>query len=98
MDQGLFVNRTQEVNALNRLRHRHGLAIVYGRRRVGKTRLLRRWVDHAKGHYSQAIEGSAALQLDQITNDLRKILPPNVTPKSWIDLLAFIELLPEPVT
>ena len=33
-----------------------GLLVVFGRRRVGKTRLLRQWLQAHNGLYSQAIE------------------------------------------
>ena len=41
-----FVDREEELEALDRAwASRPGLAIVYGRRRIGKTRLLREWID-----------------------------------------------------
>ncbi len=41
-----FVDREEELEALDQAwASRPGLAIVYGRRRIGKTRLLREWMD-----------------------------------------------------
>lgn len=58
-----FVNREAELRELDRAAQRGGLLIVYGRRRVGKTRLLRHWLQAHEGFYSQAIEAQRDLQL-----------------------------------
>lgn len=41
-----FIGRTSEIQTLNTYQQRHesALLIVYGRRRVGKTRLLTHWL------------------------------------------------------
>ena len=51
-----FVNRDIELRALETAAKRGGLLVVYGRRRVGKTRLLSQWLGTHGGMYSQAIE------------------------------------------
>ena len=51
-----FVNREAELLELDKAATRGGLVVVYGRRRVGKTRLLRRWLYRRENLYSQAIE------------------------------------------
>jgi pyruvate-ferredoxin/flavodoxin oxidoreductase len=51
-----FVNREYEQRTLAVAEKRGGLLVVYGRRRVGKTRLLRHWLHARNGLYSQAIE------------------------------------------
>jgi AAA+ ATPase superfamily predicted ATPase len=42
----MFVSRTDELNALNRMyaKNTYQMAVVYGRRRVGKTTLLSEFV------------------------------------------------------
>lgn len=49
-----FLNRSQELQRLDKLAAlgRGGLAVIYGRRRVGKTRLLLEWVRQCDGLYT----------------------------------------------
>lgn len=49
-----FIGRTEELNALSDLYHKRGLkgAIVYGRRRFGKTSLL---LESAKNFHGKVI-------------------------------------------
>ncbi len=48
-----FLDREEELKALDRaFEDRPGFAVVYGRRRIGKTRLLREWIRrHVKAVY-----------------------------------------------
>jgi len=45
-----FVNRQQELRALRTFEKRSGLVVVYGRRRIGKTRPLTEWLGLAQRH------------------------------------------------
>jgi AAA+ ATPase superfamily predicted ATPase len=87
-----FVNREAELRELDSAANRGGLLVLYGRRRVGKTRLLRRWLETRDGFYSQAIEAGADLQLQQVFADLRARLETNITPKTWPELLEILAL------
>jgi hypothetical protein len=49
-----FWNRTRELAALGELDSGGGLAVIWGRRRIGKTRLLLEWSDRARGVYTVA--------------------------------------------
>ena len=59
-----FIDRQEELQRLNGLMSRKGfgLAIVYGRRRIGKTRLLLEWIHKHKGLYMVADQSSAEVQ------------------------------------
>ena len=59
-----FVNRTEELSRLDRLAAgaEGGLAVVYGRRRVGKTRLLLEWSERHGGLYTVADQSAADIQ------------------------------------
>ena len=57
-----FVNRERELAELDGALRKGGLLVVYGRRRVGKTRLIRQWLHARGGHYSQAIEAQHDIQ------------------------------------
>jgi AAA+ ATPase superfamily predicted ATPase len=56
-----FVNREPELRELEAATRKGGLLLVYGRRRIGKTRLLRHWLQTRDGLYSQAIEAQRDL-------------------------------------
>jgi AAA+ ATPase superfamily predicted ATPase len=59
-----FLDRTDELSRLHALSRRRdgGLAVLWGRRRVGKTRLLVEWCREQSGIYFVADESSAAVQ------------------------------------
>src|SRR3990172_5655183 len=87
-----FVNRDAELRELDAAAKRGGLLVIYGRRRVGKTRLLRQWLQTRAGLYSQAIEAQRDLQIQQVFLDLRARLETQIVPKSWSELLEIIAL------
>jgi len=51
------------------------LAVIHGRRRLGKTALVRRWLQDSPGHYVQATEGTSASQRAALASDLEQVLP-----------------------
>lgn len=69
--------------------------MVFGRRRVGKTRLLSRWIKPHKGLYSQAIEGSREIQIEQTFRDIQDRLTTSLVPKSWSELFELLGLQKE---
>ena len=87
-----FVNREVELRELDSAAQHGGLLVVFGRRRVGKTRLLRRWLQARSGLYSQAIEAQRDLQIQQVFADLRPQLETQLVPKTWLDLLEILAL------
>jgi AAA+ ATPase superfamily predicted ATPase len=87
-----FVNRDAELRELDAAAKRGGLLVVFGRRRVGKTRLLRQWLQTHAGLYSQAIEAQGDQQIQQVFADLRAQLETQLIPKSWAELLEILAL------
>ena len=87
-----FVNRDAELRELDAAAKRGGLLVVFGRRRVGKTRLLRQWLQTRDGLYSQAIEAQRDLQIQQVFADLRPQLDTQLVPKTWPELLEILAL------
>ncbi len=49
-----FVDHDEEQALLKRYAELDGLLVVLGRRRIGKTALLSRWIDKVDGLYTQA--------------------------------------------
>ena len=88
-----FVNRTEELKQLDQHAHAGGLLVIFGRRRVGKTRLLTRWLQGHDGLYSQAIEAAKEQQVQQVFEDLR--LPSAIVPRSFAELLELLDLQPK---
>jgi len=87
-----FVNREPELKELDVATRRGGVLVVYGRRRIGKTRLLRHWLQTRDGLYSQAIEAQRDLQIQQVFQDLRAQLETQIVPKTWAELLEILAL------
>jgi AAA+ ATPase superfamily predicted ATPase len=90
-----FANRRLELRELDSAVAVGGLVVVFGRRRVGKTRLLVRWLTKRKGFYSQAIEATKSQQLDQVFQDISERLATNIVPRSWGELLELLSLQKE---
>ncbi len=91
-----FTNRTAELRELDAAADAGGLMVVFGRRRVGKTRLLAQWLKPRGGLYSQAIEGAKELQLEQVFRDLQAGLETSLMPKTWAELFELLGLQKKP--
>lgn len=89
-----FINRNRDIANLDEEIRASRLVVVTGRRRVGKTALIREWARRGGvTAYSQAIEkASIPQQIEQIWADIKASLPIDIAPKSWEDLLKLISL------
>jgi uncharacterized protein len=86
----MFWNRTQELAALGELDGGGGLAVVWGRRRIGKTRLLLEWSERAGGVYTVADQAAPELQRAYFARAISQALPgfADVTYPDWERLLS----------
>lgn len=86
-----FLDRHQELTRLGRLATSRdgGLAVVYGRRRVGKTRLLLEWTARHGGVYTVADLSAADVQRRYFAEALAQRLPgfADVDYRDWRGLL-----------
>jgi len=57
-----FLDRKEELERLDRMAHSGGLAVIWGRRRIGKTRLLLEWCRRHGGVYTVADQSAALIQ------------------------------------
>ncbi len=89
-----FLNRTEELAQFDSLLKKNGLVVVFGRRRIGKTRLLTEWLNRVGGIYVQAIEGNGAAQLAQISQDIQETHSFGITPKTWNELFKLLDSFP----
>jgi AAA+ ATPase superfamily predicted ATPase len=85
-------DRDAELRELDAAAKHGGLLVVFGRRRVGKTRLLRQWLQARAGLYSQAIEAQRDLQIEQVFADIRPQLDTQLVPKTWPELFEILSL------
>ena len=91
----LFLNRADELTRLDRLirSSEGGLAVLYGRRRVGKTRLLLEWTRRHQGLYFVADQSSASLQRRYLAQAISTRLPGfgDVEYPDWRTLFARLD-------
>jgi len=88
-----FVNRTQELETLNReykLPHAT-FSVIYGRRRVGKTTLIQKYIEDKPMLYYYATEINLTMQLKAFTEDMcEKLNLGNITFPSFEDALVYL--------
>jgi len=89
-----FLNRNRDLSDFDAETQESNLVVLMGRRRVGKTELIREWARRGGVMaYSQAIEkASATQQIQQIWGDFKSIVPLDLEPKSWEELLQLMTL------
>ena len=85
----MFWNRKTELAALDTLDAGGGLAVVWGRRRIGKTRLLLEWT-RAGGVYTVADQSAPDVQRAYFARAISQALPgfADVTYPDWERLLS----------
>ncbi len=87
-----FLDRLEELARLNRLTARRdsGLAVVYGRRRIGKTRLLLEWCRKHRGLYTVADQSAPDIQRRYFADAVATRIPgfADVDYRDWPRLLA----------
>lgn len=96
-----FINRINELSLVDEVVAQGGMTVFMGRRRIGKTRLIKEWSLRKKSQtvlYSQAIESNPHIQLAQIWGDIKHGLPLDIEPQSWEDLFKLFSLLKKPTT
>jgi len=71
----LFLDRKAELAALSDLDVEGGLAVVWGRRRIGKTRLLLEWCERAGGVYTVADQSGPETQRAYLARAIAAVLP-----------------------
>lgn len=91
-----FVNREAELATLNREYGAEGgrLVVIYGRRRLGKTRLLREFFQDREGLFYVATEATAHIQRtrfkEQLADGLDDRLLEKMDVRDWETLLAYL--------
>ncbi len=90
-EHSLFVSRQEELQLLQTHANKSGLLVMLGRRRLGKTSLLKKFIALNNGIISQAIEASKEIQLSLVTEDLSQKIQLAAKPSSWLELLRLLD-------
>jgi len=88
-----FVNRTRELETLNReyASKNAVFSVIYGRRRIGKTTLIREYIKEKPMLYYYATEINLSMQLKAFVEDMRETLDfGNVSFDSFEDALVYL--------
>jgi len=94
-----FINRTEGLKLLKKHGQKLDFIVIFGRRRVGKTALIKQWAKSSPVAYSQALESSTPLQIAQLFEDFREFLPKNIAvAKTWEELLGSIALVDDKIS
>lgn len=73
----IFIDRQDELNRLHRVmaRNEAALVVLWGRRRLGKSRLLTEWCRSNHGVYWVADESAAAIQRQYLAEEIDRTFP-----------------------
>ena len=68
----MFIGRERELNALERLyqSNKFEFAVIYGRRRVGKTALINEFIGDKKAIYFMGVESNAKQNLENFSKSI----------------------------
>ena len=90
-----FIGRTSELATLNaELEHGSGFVVIYGRRRVGKTTLIKEFIKDKRAFYFLATTESEAQSMKRFAGVLsrttKKPMLSKVTFTDWLDLFQVV--------
>lgn len=90
-----FVGRRRELASMERLYRQGGfqMTVMYGRRRVGKSTLLKQFIQGKKAIYFTAVRSSAQRNLERLGQRVMEVLAPQMTNlhfPSYEEVFAFL--------
>lgn len=89
----MFIGRERELAALNKLyaSNRFEFVVIYGRRRVGKTALINRFIDDKNAIYFMGFESNAKQNLDNFSRSILGYHPGMDAETSFLSFQAALE-------
>ena len=89
----MFIGRERELDALNKLyaSDKFEFAVIYGRRRVGKTALINQFIGNKKSIYFTGIESNAKQNLENLSRSIIEYSSRIETETSFISFQAALE-------
>ena len=90
-----FVNREKEMETLNReYKKENSFVVIYGRRRVGKTTLIKEFIKDKKAFYFLLINKNENLQIErfknQIAENFKDEILNKIEIKDWDTLFEYL--------
>lgn len=91
----MFIGRQRELAQLNKLysSNKFEFAVIYGRRRVGKTALINKFMQDKAGIYFMGVESNALQNLENISTNIMEYatgIKANTSFKSFQDALEYV--------
>ena len=89
----MFIGRKRELNALNKLykSNKFEFAVIYGRRRVGKTALINEFIGDKKAIYFMGVESNAKQNLENFSKSIMEFASGIETESSFLSFQAALE-------
>ena len=89
----MFIGRERELDALNKLykSNKFEFAVIYGRRRVGKTALINEFIDKKKAIYFMGVESNAKQNLENFSKSIMEFSSGIETESSFLSFQAAFE-------
>lgn len=88
----VFWNRSGELAQIRAWLRKGGFGCLTGRRRIGKTALLKKVCEQEGGFYHQAVEGTPEQQLLHLAEEMRTVIPifRDVVPRTWNEFFKLL--------
>ncbi|MBE7040666.1 MAG: ATP-binding protein [Ruminococcaceae bacterium] len=89
----MFIGRERELDALNKLykSNKFEFAVIYGRRRVGKTALINEFIGDKKAIYFMGVESNAKQNLENFSKSIMEFASGIETESSFLSFQAALE-------
>ena len=89
----MFIGREHELDALNKLykSNKFEFAVIYGRRRVGKTALINEFIGDKKAIYFMGVESNAKQNLENFSKSIMEFASGIETESSFLSFQAALE-------
>lgn len=89
----MFIGRERELEALDRLfsSNKFEFAVIYGRRRVGKTALINRFIDGKNAIYFMGVESNSKQNLENFSKSIMGYVKEIETDASFLSFQAALE-------
>lgn len=91
----MFIGREKELRVLNRL-YTSGnfeFAVIYGRRRVGKTALISQFIQEKRAVYFMGVESNAKQNLENLTQSILEFQSGSAVDASFVSFQAALEFV-----
>ena len=89
----MFIGREKELNALNKLYHsdQFEFVVIYGRRRVGKTALIKQFIHEKPSIYFMGVESNEKQNLENFSKNVMEFSSGIQTETSFVSFQAALE-------